>query len=1033
MLLRYAFVLLGLALTAETAAAQVLAPVEQARLDPRFQAILAEALPSTGLTRTSFPLPAHMAERSTAAKRGETVWYGAIVQTDDVTALRAAGIAVNSELPGYATVRVTAEELVTLARLESVRYIDAGATFYPTNDLARAATGVDELQAGVLNNTAYKGDNVIVCVIDSGIDWDHLDFRDPADNTKSRILSIWDVTQTAAGAEQTPEDRKGIDFACCDYGVEFVKTEIEDELDGSPAGFVDQVDTEGHGTHVTGTAAGNGAAYADRSHAGMAPNADIVTVKAGDAGFSNFDLINALSYCREVANDEGKPVVVNMSLGGHTGPHDGTGSTEAAVDAFVNDGTQAGRAVVIAAGNEGTDNMHIGGTVPANGGTATVTLDVSNAYTPFPGIENDGFVIELWLDTNGAADIDVTVTSPDGHTVTQNTTGSSTAAAQGGADIDGTVFVVNDQSTANNDWLAGVVIFDGAEGEEPQSGNWTITLTNNDGSAYAFDGWLQDMFIGLNGTVDLVGGDANKTVGTPGVATHAITVGSFITRALYSDISGFPIVGAALSTSDDLSDFSSRGPRRDGVTKPEITAPGQGVISSMSSDASISTDSRVVGGQHYLTQGTSMATPGVAGAIALLFQQNSTLTSSQVKTLLTDAADCDAFVSGSCGGFTSDNEWGHGKLDAFEAMVKAINAGGSTTREVIAFDTWTGDTGAAINAGEKAAVRFSPAQSGRVTGAFFHPSTTNTRTADIAFEIWSDNAGLPSAKLAGTNTVTFDEDALMNFSWNYVDMTGAAADLTAGTDYHLVFDVTTGGGNLSLRGDNGSPDGRSSLEFGGSFVTNAAAYINGDFDWRLRPVVNSVTGVENALPVELIAFGGVATEEGTLLTWKTASETNNAGFAIEQRYFDGAFAEVDFIAGQGTTLEAQTYTHQLTGLAPGTYQFRLKQVDFDGTFEYSPEVEVTVEMPEAYVLSDVYPNPFNPTAQFSLLLRQQEEVSIGVYDVTGRRVAVLHQGRLDPSRLHMFTLDASTLASGLYLVRTAGETFSDTRRALLVK
>ncbi|MEM1096538.1 MAG: S8 family serine peptidase [Bacteroidota bacterium] len=1030
MSLRYTFLLLCLALTAGTAAAQVLAPAEQARLDPRFQAILAEALPSTGLTPTSLPLPPHMAERAAAAKRGETVWYGAIVQTDDVAALRTAGITVNTELPGYATVRVTAEELATLARLESVRYVDAGDTFYPTNDVARAVTGVEELQAGVLNNTQYKGDNVIVCVIDSGIDWDHLDFRDPTDNTKSRIVSIWDVTQTAAGAEQTPQARKGTDFSCCNYGVEFVKSEIEDELDGSPAGFVDQFDTDGHGTHVTGTAAGNGAAYADRSHAGMAPNADIVTVKAGNSSFSNVNLINALSYCREVANDEGKPVVVNMSLGGHTGPHDGTGSTEAAVDAFVNNGAQAGRAVVIAAGNEGSDLMHASGTVNGTS-TATVTFSVP-AYTTTASTNNDDFGIDLWLDTNGDADIDVTVTSPDGYTVSQNVAGSATTdATNGSGDTDGTVFLLSSRSTDNNDWRVFVRIFDNALGNEPQSGTWTITLTNNEASAYTFDGWMFDGVIGSS-AVTLVGADANQTVGSPGVATHAITVGSFVSRWGWTSASSGSFLGSGTNLSDDLSSFSSRGPRRDGATKPDIVGPGQHIVSSHSSDAAASATRLVAGGQHRLTQGTSMATPVVAGAIALLFQQNSTLTSSQVKTLLTDAADCDAFVSGSCGGFTSDNEWGHGKLDAFEAMVKAINAGGSTTREVISFDTWTGDGGVALSAGQKAAVRFSPAQSGRVTGAFFHPSTTNTRTADIAFEIWTDNAGLPSAKLAGSNTVTFDEDALMNFSWNYVDLTGATADLTAGTDYHLVFDVTTGGGNLSLRADTGSPDGRSSVNGGGGFVTNAVGF-GSDLDWRLRPVVNSVTGVDNALPVELVAFGGVATEDGTLLTWQTASETNNAGFAIEQRYFEGGFTEVDFVAGQGTTLEAQTYTHQLTGLAPGTYQFRLKQVDFDGTFEYSPEVEVTVEMPEAYVLSEVYPNPFNPTAQFSLLLRQQEEVNIGVYDVTGRRVAMLHQGRLDPSQLHTFTLDASVLASGLYLVRASGETFAATRRALLVK
>jgi hypothetical protein len=110
-------------------------------------------------------------------------------------------------------------------------------------------------------------------------------------------------------------------------------------------------------------------------------------------------------------------------------------------------------------------------------------------------------------------------------------------------------------------------------------------------------------------------------------------------------------------------------------------------------------------------------------------------------------------------------------------------------------------------------------------------------------------------------------------------------------------------------------------------------------------------GVTDLLPVELVAFDAVADGEAITLSWETASETNNAGFEVEQLEAAAAWTAVAFVEGQGTTEAATAYTHRLDGLAPGAYTFRLKQIDFDGTFTYGPEVQAVIEVGGVYRLS----------------------------------------------------------------------------------
>ncbi len=193
-----------------------------------------------------------------------------------------------------------------------------------------------------------------------------------------------------------------------------------------------------------------------------------------------------------------------------------------------------------------------------------------------------------------------------------------------------------------------------------------------------------------------------------------------------------------------------------------------------------------------------------------------------------------------------------------------------------------------------------------------------------------------------------------------------------------------------------------------------------------------------ALPVELTAFDVKLQSETALLQWRTASETNNAGFRVEHQapQADGdeaAWTSLGFVEGHGTTTEAQAYAHRVEDLAPGVHRFRLQQMDFDGAFAYSPTVEVSVGMKETHRLSASYPNPFSARTRFALTVGQAQHVRVAVYNVLGQEVALLHDDELRANTAHSFTFASGALPSGLYLVRATGTSFAETQRVVLVK
>ncbi|HET6272649.1 MAG TPA: T9SS type A sorting domain-containing protein, partial [Bacteroidota bacterium] len=181
-----------------------------------------------------------------------------------------------------------------------------------------------------------------------------------------------------------------------------------------------------------------------------------------------------------------------------------------------------------------------------------------------------------------------------------------------------------------------------------------------------------------------------------------------------------------------------------------------------------------------------------------------------------------------------------------------------------------------------------------------------------------------------------------------------------------------------------------------------------------------------------------------LLMWGTISETNNYGFFVQQSVaMPSSFADVpnSFVAGHGTTIVPQNYSWIHYNVSPGTFYYRLKQIDLDGSLHYTDAVEVVVgsltgageqNVPRVFSLSQNYPNPFNPSTLIRYTLAKESSVSLKVYNTLGQEVVVLAEG-LQEAGEYQVQLDAAHLASGTYLYRLSTDDFTSSRKLIVLR
>ena len=517
-------------------------------------------------------------------------------------------------------------------------------TMVYNNDLLPVFLGMSPL------TQPYDGSGVVVGIIDNEIDFNHPDFKDV--NGKTRIKYIWDHTAVSANAPQP-----------YNYGTEWSSGDIDNGI----AIVASNNSTIGHGTHVAGIAAGNGLAL--NNYKGAAPRADIIAVvldfKKPDSLWLS-DIADATDYIYKKAKLMGKPCVINASVGTYEGSHDGRDLQAQAINNLIT--AQKGRAFVCAAGNRGNVNTHLGYDVKAdssftwfnyNSTIGTINMVV---YADTADMRNVQF--------SYGADMVTPSYSFRGRTSYKkifkflNTTQKDSLYNKGKR----IARIKTRGQLIGNRYALSITI-------TPDSTDyyWRF-ITNGSGR---IDLWHSSMiYSGLPSPAQFPDiaryklPDNTQTIASSFTcAPNVITVGSYINRNHFTNVNGGSTSDASLMPGNRAFD-SSVGPSRDGRLKPEITAPGMWVLScgnftDLPVSIALGPTSVAAGGLHRRYSGTSMASPSVAGMVALYLQKNPNADIQQIKTALTQCAKKDQQT----GNALPNNLWGFGKADAFRFLV----------------------------------------------------------------------------------------------------------------------------------------------------------------------------------------------------------------------------------------------------------------------------------------------------------------------------------------------------------------------------
>jgi subtilisin family serine protease len=576
----------------------------------------------------------------------------------------------------WLTATVPVAQLRQIAKLPGVRRVELGRPVQ-THTSTMQDVGASTLRRRVDRDqfSGATGQGAIVGIVDTGIDFRHGDFIDDVTG-RSRILYLWD--QRASGSP--PGNVGGITFT---YGRECRQQQL-----GASGGCASR-DTSGHGSHVAGLAAGDGSGsnrgQPRYDYVGVAPEADLIVVKFRS---STTAIADAVAYIFARAEELGKPAVVNLSLGTSLGPHDGTEALSLILDEL----SGPGRIVVASAGNSGSNFFRPGSqhgeAIVATGDSGVIAFELPNYER---GDFDDDDLLLLQAFYSPADTFTVTLQRPNGSRVSVGMNAVTSATGTGGG-------VILYNGSARGDTVLGPELesssffsasdanmFEAFIGEwvtgatDPVEGKWTLSFRRTGGSGSGLiDAYLAIVLLAAE-PYFTTGGTNRRLVGSPANARRVIAVGAHHAMRFFRAVDGIEDdYNTPELPLNDLFFFSSPGPTRDGRLKPDITAPGL-AASSMSRDRfprvapfRVSLDSA-----HYLEAGTSMSSPHVTGAVALMLSVYQHLTPEQALDALTRGARRDGFTNRTFTGEpnTSPNaSWGFGKLDvaASLAIVRAL-------------------------------------------------------------------------------------------------------------------------------------------------------------------------------------------------------------------------------------------------------------------------------------------------------------------------------------------------------------------------
>lgn len=504
-----------------------------------------------------------------------------------------------------------------------------------------AMRGTQELTArgGLLG---LKGKGVVVAIVDSGLDFRHPDFitMDASGKPVSRLLAFWDTTSDLFATKKIGTAAPVTWPDGTSFGTVFTRDQLTAEL-RAPARTIGSLDANGHGTACASIAAGNGRGHSDPSFAGVAPEAELIGVRVGGSsgrGLENSFLLGPIAGFIE-ATSSGRPFIMSCSLGGQSGGRDGQRVLERQLSGRF-PSTAKGRALCIAAGNEGDRGLHAGAVLGPADKPARIEWQVHpgtvGQVTLYFGSKNGA---DLFFRSVGANPVNVTQFAANLSPFTQDISVQLQATPAGSYALD----------------------------------LWSASGTKVPVDAYMAWNAVERAAGTVIKPVRFTGATAvaGKQVATPGAAAQAITVGSYDFNGAMDTQKGkgtWGVNGKPL-TIGALSSYSNPGPVRVGdAVKPELVAPGQFHLCALAEGTTPPYPIEKTGRYWYMN-GTSASTPYVAGVVALMLQKNPQLSVGEIRDLLVANLSRDAFT-----GTLPNPGWGRGKLDlkAVRAVLAAV-------------------------------------------------------------------------------------------------------------------------------------------------------------------------------------------------------------------------------------------------------------------------------------------------------------------------------------------------------------------------
>lgn len=588
---------------------------------------------------------------------------------------------IKGVIGNIASVRIPVGQIEPLRTAEYIEFIEFSlAKPQMLADVMITNNNIQPIHAGVQPlPQAYLGEDVIMAFLDSGIELDHPDFQNEDGTT--RVISLWDHTQEELDPFRVPQPYG--------YGQEWNAEDINQGIDG----HVDQPQFYGHGSTVTGAGAGNG--NATGNFVGVAPKSDIIVISVDFTRVNwRASIADAVEFIFDKADEFGKPVVINASLGSAYGSHDGLDATALFIDELLEE--QPGRVMVAAAANSyAWDPWHLSTEVPEND-----TAFTWFSYLPANGsiLGEDGVFFELWADSANfyetaytiGADLTVPSFSFQGYAGWRSVEENLNVSVIDTIFQDGNIIGIVETwcGQRGGQYLIQVLV------REAFSNQYKWRFATTGGGSY--DVWSYGPF----GTSVIESADLPTPGEYPAMIHYqypdrfqtiwdswicsekVITVGNYVNRTEHPNVLGGTTVIPGL-TALDISPNSSSGPTRDNRQKPDIAATGDVILAAGRLDdlaflIANSPERVAEGGMHYGNGGTSMASPVVAGVAALYLERDPDATYAEIKSAITDNALADQFT-----GVLPNLRWGHGKLNGFATLTVPF---GVTSSELIATD-----------------------------------------------------------------------------------------------------------------------------------------------------------------------------------------------------------------------------------------------------------------------------------------------------------------------------------------------------------